>query len=157
MPAVLKLLGSLLLAAAGYGLGGYWLGQRQRHLEALRQLSLLLGRIRDEIEYRALPLGEILTLLQAEPGAGLLRLAECTELQCYRLTEPFTPQEQAALGPVFAGLGRRQGPESCRMLAYYQTRCAAFVAEAEREARQAKQLYRPAGLCGGLLAALLLL
>lgn len=154
---MLKLLGSLLLAAAGYGIGAYRLAQRQRHLEALRQLSLLLGRIRDEIEYRALPLGEILALLQTEPGAELLRLADCTALQCYRLPESFTPQEQAALNPTFAALGQRPGPESCRMLAYYQTRCAAFVAEAEREARQAKQLYRPAGLCGGLLAALLLL
>lgn len=154
---MIKLLGCLMLAAAGYGFGAWRLSLQSRHLAALRQLYQLLGRIWDEIEFRALPLEEILSLLQREPGFALLQLDRCRLLREYSLPEPFTQEERQTFRPAFAGLGLRTSPESCRMLAYYQRRCLAFTERAEKNAEKAKQLYRPFGLFTGLLAALLLL
>lgn len=154
---MIKLLGCLMLAAAGYGAGAWRLAQRQRHLAGLRQLYRVLGRIWDEIEFRALPTGEILRLLQQDPGLALLELDRCERLQAYSLPELFTPEERSAFDPAFRALGQGTSPESCRMLAYYQRRCMAFTERAEKSAEKAKRLYRPFGLCTGLLVALLLL
>lgn len=154
---MIKLLGCLMLAAAGYGAGAWRLAQQQRHLAALRQLYRLLGRVWDEIEFRALPTEEILTLVQQEPGFALLELGNCARLREYSLPEPFTKEERLAFGPAFMGLGQGTSPQSCRMLAYYQRRCLAFTEHAEKSVEKAKQLYRPFGLCSGLLAALLVL
>ena len=154
---MMKLTGCLLLALAGYGAGCWRLGQARRHLAALRQLELLLGRIRDEIAFRALPLEDILQMLRAEPGFGLLNLEGCGQLQRFCLPALFTPEERAALQPAFATLGQGSCAEASRTLAYYQRRCIAFTAQAEKEMDKAKQLYRPFGLCAGLLLAFLLL
>ena len=154
---MIKLMGCLMLAAAGYGAGAWRLAQQQRHLAALRQLYRLLGRVWDEIEFRALPTEQILRLLQGEPGFELLELDRCTALRSYALPELFSQEERAAFGPAFSGLGQGTSPESCRMLAYYQRRCLAFTERAEKNETKAKQLYRPFGLCTGLLVALLLM
>lgn len=146
-----------MLAAAGYGAGAWRLALRQKHLAALRQLYRLLGRVWDEIEFRALPTEEILAQLQREPGFELLELGPCKRLQEYSLPELFPPEERLAFAPAFSALGQGTSPESCRMLAYYQRRCLAFTEHAEKNAEKAKQLYRPFGLCAGLLAALMLL
>lgn len=153
----MKLTGCLLLALAGYGAGCWRLGQARRRFTALQQLELLLGRIRDEISFRALPLEDILLLLCAEPGFELLDLNSCTQLRLFCLPKLFTPEERTALQPAFAALGQGTSTEAGRILTYYQKRCAAFTARAEKELDKAKQLYRSFGLCAGLLAAFLLL
>lgn len=154
---MMKLAGCLLLALAGYGAGSWRLGQARRHLAALQQLELLLGRIRDEITFRALPLEDILLLLRTESGFGLLGLDLCSQLHLFCLPNLFKAEEREALQPAFATLGQSTGAQAGRTLAYYQKRCAAFTLKAEKELDKAKQLYRPFGLCAGLLTAFLLL
>lgn len=154
---MMKFAGCLLLALAGYGAGSWRLLQARRHLAALQQLELLLGRIRDEITFRALPLEDILLQLRTEPGFELLGLDVCGQLYQLCLPKLLTGEERAALQPAFATLGQSAGAQAGRTLAYYQKRCAAFALRAEKELDKVKQLYRPFGLCAGLLAAFLLL
>lgn len=153
----LRLLGVCLLIAAGYGAGLRRLQQLRSRVEALRQLGRMFARVQDEIEYRGLPLGEILELLRCEEGFERLELGACPDLQQLKLPVALSAAQRAALEGALRTLGQRTSQESTRQLAYYQKICASFTEQEELKLCNAEKLYRQLGLCAGALAALLFL
>lgn len=153
----LRTAGVVLLAVFGYGLGAWLLHWQLCRVRCLQQLEQLLGRIQDEIEYRALPLDEILYVLQQEDGFDCLDLKSCNTLHQLSLPPELLLNQRQLIQQALATLGQRTSQESCRQLEYYQKQCARFVSQERERLSSAQRLYRQLGVCGGLLAALVLL
>lgn len=152
-----RIIGAALLSVSGYGFGMYLLNQQIRRVKVLCQMERLLGRIQDEIEYRALPLDEILYLLRQETGFELLRLDRCQDLRQLVLPDVLSASQRQLLEEAMITLGQRTSQESSRQLEYYQRQCAGLIDQEREKLCNAQRLYRQLGVCGGLLAALVLL
>ena len=139
MSAAVLLFGAALVAFSGWAAGWWLTEKKRRRLAALEQLERLIALVQDEIVYRAATLSEILALLKARRDMPGLCLEECGQLEGF-----------------FTRLGSAAGQEEARHCAYYLKRCALLREGARQEYEQAKQLYTKAGLCCGVLAALML-
>lgn len=154
---LLKFLGAGLVVLAGAAAGWQKAARARRRVEILRQLEQLLARIQGEICYRATPLGDLLTQLQAEGAFPALELERCPSLREFCLPAVLTGAERQALQSFFPTLGQSTGQESARQGTYYQKQCAELLEQAQRQARTAEDLYTKLGLCAGALVALMLL
>lgn len=152
-----RIIGAALLAASGYGAGMYLLNQQIRRVKVLSQMERLLGRIQDEIEYRALPLDEILYVLRQETGFELLRLDRCQDLRQLIMPDVLSSSQRQMLEQAMITLGQRTSQESSRQMEYYQRQCTVLINQEHEKLCNAQRLYRQLGVCGGLLAALVLL
>ena len=156
MSVAVRLLGAGLLVLAGWGIGSWLAGKKHARLRALEELTVLIGRVRDEIVYRASPLSDILRGLRQAGDWAELGLEGCEALDKLSRPPALTADDWEQLGPFFRGLGCAGGEESERRCLYYEKKCAALRDAARRDHEQAKQLYAKAGLCCGALAALVL-
>lgn len=156
MSAAVRLLGAVLVVFSGWAAGWQLTEKKKRRLAALEQLERLIALVQDEIVYRATPLSEILSLLrqrQDMPGLCLDRHPSLQEFACPPdLDRPAWHQ----LEGFFTRLGCTSGQEEARHCAYFLKHCAGLREAAKKEYEQAKQLYAKAGLCCGVLAALVL-
>ena len=153
----LGILGGGMLALAGYGAGVCCLLYRRKRVCQLHALERLFSRIRDEIEYRGLPLDEILELLREDSALADLHLEACRDLHCMQLPAELTPEQKSCFHSALREAGCKTCEESVRSLAYYQNAALAFLQEETAQLKNAERSYRQLGLCMGLLAALILI
>lgn len=156
MSATVRLLGAALVVFAGWAVGWQMTEKKRRRLAALEQLERLITLVQDEIVYRAAPLSEILLFLKTRRDMPALCLEECGQLQAFSRPPDLDRPDWAQLEGFFTRLGSAAGQEEARHCAYYLKRCAHLRDGARQEYEQAKQLYTKAGLCCGVLAALML-
>ena len=154
---MIRLMGGILLALAGYGTGLQKFNMQKKRVQALCQLEWLFERIKNEIQYRELPLEEILAVLQMESNRmDLLCLNECHDLTQMKPPGNLRPVQYQQLKQAFESLGQRTSKESVVQLEYDQTLCRTF-AHREKEALMASEkLDRQLGFCVGVLLALFL-
>lgn len=156
MSAAVRLLGAALVVFSGWA-AGWWLAEKKRRrLAALEQLERLISLVQDEIVYRAAPLSEILALLKARRDMPGLCLEECSQLEAFSCPPDLDRPAWHQLEGFFTRLGCTSGQEEAKHCAYFLKRCAGLREAAKKEYEQAKQLYAKAGLCCGVLAALVL-
>ncbi len=153
----MKLIGGCLLIITGYGVGFRRVRLQEMRLETLNQLERMLARIRDEIQYRGIPLEEIRQLLLTLGGFEALHLDEYPALKDLKLPLVLAKNQRDVLEQVFQTLGQRTSQESTVQLDYYRQLCLEFAEEERKQLVSAKHLYRQIGVCAGLAVALLLL
>ena len=154
LPVTLKLVGAVLLTLAGSGAG--WQRRRSTRLQVLEleQIERLIDTIHCEVQYRALPLDEVYEMVRGSGEFSRLGLERVSGLRELRLPLEIRPERRARLEAFFGELGCAGAEETCRQTEYYLRLCRGYIQAAREEALRAARLELPAGICLGMLAAI---
>ncbi len=156
MTVMLKLLGVCLMGVAGFALGFekarvLWLRQT-----FWRELGRMLAQIRDEIQFRALPMPQLLCQLRDLGQYPHLGLESCQSLDCFAFPDYIPAGEAALFQPLFRCIGQVTSQELCEQMEYYLPLCQRSQEQVQQAYQAASRFYPRFGVCAGLLAALLL-
>lgn len=122
----------------------------------LEQTERLIDVVRCEVQYRALPMDELYEAVRACGEFSLLGLDRAEGLRELRFPEEITEARRKQLECFFQGIGCVGTEETCRQADYYYRLCGAYIQAAKAEALRAARLELPAGVCIGMLAAIML-
>lgn len=156
MTWLIKLIGAVLLGSAGFLFGAEQSAVLRKRANFWSELARMLTQIQDAVYYRALVTSSLLEELQSGDYPHLL-LNHCTDLNDYRFPEYISPVDAAAFKSIFAQIGQVSTRELCDQIPYYVELARQNSARQEKEYLAAARLYPQAGVCAGLMAALLLL
>lgn len=164
---MLKLLGSLMLIAAG-ALSGYSASHRYlRRIEMLRGLLRMYGEICIRLEYSLMTFAELIESLREDPAFSVFGFLDVdTEVCDIRLrildsldslSDRFDPASLENLRSFFVRLGTTdiQGQLSYAKMA--QSRQKEILASSSPVLEQKAKLSRTLGLLGGAFAAIMLI
>ena len=168
-----RLLGALLVAAAGTALGLQAAGRLRQRTAVLSAVVGVLTLLRGEIGDRRSPMPEIAARLAREAPeccrgwfvrleAGLSRLNGESFAAVWRRTLeeaelPLDGEERESLARLGLSLGRYDAPEQSAAIDRCLREMEAFRARAGETARTQGRLYTGLGLAGGLMLAVILL
>ncbi len=141
---------------------GLWCGNEmvrrwRSHRLALEETIQMLWQILDEIQYRALPVSDILHVLQNNNQYTFLPVKACVQLQCLSPPGYFSKEEARRFVHCFSDLGHKGVQGQCEQLRHdieYFQGCAEQIREKERAAAA---ICPKIGFCVGAMAALALL
>ena len=153
---IIKLIGAVLVGAAGFLFGAEQAAVLRRRTTFWSELSCMLTQIQDAVHYRAPTTSCLLEELQAGNYPHLM-LGECLALESYRFPAYIPPGDSAPFHPLFEQIGQVSAQELCGQMPYYIELARQNGARQEKDYRAAVRLYPQAGVCAGLMAALLLL
>lgn len=153
---VLKLAGAVLVGTAGFLFGTEQAAKLRRQASFWSELARMLSQIQDAVHYRALSTPCLLEELRAGDYPHLL-LNNCTALDCYRFPAYIPSGDTAAFASLFTQIGQVSAQELCDQIPYYVELARQNSARREKEYQAAARIYPQAGICTGLMAALLLL
>ena len=161
---MLKVLGAVLLVLAGAGAGYLQSHKLRRRKERLRTFLEFLSAARTEISYAALPVEEILE----RHGQGLdflapyfaARTAGAPFLQAWdkAVHSPLLTQEDRAVVSGFGdGFGASDTEGQMAHCGLYMDLTRKLLAGAEEDCARKCKLYQMLGICGGAVAALVII
>ena len=152
---LLKILGAVLLGIAGFSLGAEKAGRIRANSRFWAELGQMLGQVQDSIRYRAL---ELPLLMEELHNADYphLSLGSCTRLSDFQFPDDIPSGDAAPFLSLFAQIGQVTAEELCGQVDYYIALCRQNSAKQEKEYAAAARLFPQAGMCTGLMAALLL-
>ncbi|WP_294526556.1 hypothetical protein [uncultured Allofournierella sp.] len=153
---LIKLSGAVLVGAAGFLFGAEQAAVLQRRAAFWAELANMLAQIQDAVYYRALATPCLLEELRTGNYPHLM-LGECLALESYRFPAYIPPGDSAPFHPLFEQIGQVSAQELCGQMPYYIELARQNGARQEKDYRAAARLYPQAGVCAGLMAALLLL
>lgn len=149
--------GGTLIVFSGFWCGNEMVRKWRSHRLALEETTQMLWQILEEVQYRALPVPDILHVLQKNDQYMFLALKECMQLQCLSPPDYFSKEEAARFTYCLSELGRKGTQAQCEQLrndiVYFQ-KCGEQIREKERAAAA---ICPKIGLCVGAMAALALL
>lgn len=153
---LIKLTGAALVGAAGFLFGTEQAARLRRQASFWSELARMLAQIQDAVHYRALATPCLLEELRAGDYPHLL-LNNCISLERYCFPAYVPPGDAAAFGALFTQIGQVSAQELCDQIPYYVELARQNSMRQEKEYQAAARLYPQAGICAGLMAALLLL
>ncbi|MDY4167696.1 MAG: hypothetical protein SOY27_09465 [Fournierella sp.] len=153
---VIKLSGAVLVGTAGFLFGAEQAAVLRRRAVFWSELAGMLTQIQDAVRYRALATPCLLEELQAGEYPHLM-LDNCFALEAYQFPTYISPGDAAPFGPLFGQIGQVSAQELCGQMPYYIELARQNGDRQEKEYKAAARLYPQAGVCAGLMAALLLL
>ena len=153
---VLKLSGAVLVSISGFLFGAEQAAGLHRQALFWAELARMLAQIQDAVHYRALATPCLLEELRAGDYPHLL-LNNCTALESYCFPAYIPPGETASFSSFFMQIGQISAQELCEQIPYYVELARQNSARQEKKYQAAARLYPQAGICTGLMAALLLL
>jgi len=152
----LRLLGALLLTAAG--MGGGWAGarRRQRECEQAARFGNLLAYLGQLLAYQALPGTVLLARALQFTGADGTALAHCTTLAELPVPACLPSPLQNELHSELAALETLPRTAASDALQRLAGLCRTQAGTMQAAADEAKRLWPRLGACAGLLAAIML-
>lgn len=155
MMLLLKFLGAALLGLAGFSLGTEKAIGFRTKARFWGELGQMLGQIQDAVRYRALSMPRLMEELRAGEYPHL-DLEHCASLAEFQFPGYIAPGDAAPFTPLLEQIGQVTAEELCEQMEYYIALCRQNSARQEQEYAAAARLYPQAGVCTGLMAALLL-
>lgn len=170
----LKIAGSVLVVAAGAGIGFSLAGRCSERPRQLRQAVSCLSALASYIGYASLPLGEALVRaaggVAGPAGDFFRRTAAVLAERGWQTPAQAMEEALAAAGPTLAwqrpereimlllgaNLGATNREEQQKYLALVTDQLRRLEQEATRLRDQNARMYRYLGVCGGLAVAILL-
>ena len=153
---IIKLIGAVLVGAAGFLFGAEQAAVLRRRTTFWSELACMLTQIQDAVHYRAPTTSCLLEELQAGNYPHLM-LSECSSLEAYQFPAYISSGDATPFRPLFEQIGQVSVQELCGQMPYYIELARQNSARQEKEYRAAARLYPQAGVCAGLMVALLLL
>lgn len=154
--SLLRAAGACLVLLAGYGGGRcVWLHHRAqwRQLHTFARLLLYLQGV---LRYQPLTGADLLRRAGAYPEFAELGLKLCTELAGLPLPAALPAAQREELNDGLRQISLQPREEACATLGRMAALCEDVAQRAQREAEAARALWPRLGLCGGVLAVILL-
>lgn len=173
----IKLLGVVLVVAAGAGFGAYPVHKIKERAKEFEILYFCLLRLKSEIGHGGKPLPEAIKTAagsKIEDKAGtcrrvmqtlasrLEREREAYETQLRRCVEEgfrdgvLTKEEQDAFVETFLLLGGGDKEKQMQMLSYYAETICQTIGQEKHKKKEKSYLYRSLGILGGIFLSVLL-
>ncbi len=169
-----RLVGSVLVAAAAAGAGQEAGRRAERRVAELRALVLAVGIVQSEVTFALTPLAEALVRAGGAAGGEVGALLESWAVALGRgRAEPrasfraalaghaerlaLLPDDLQPVAELVESLGRSDRDDQGRHLQRAGLRLGAIADRLEPEARRSARLLRALGLLGGVAAAILVL
>lgn len=156
MKEALRILGGILLVAAGTGCGAAIYGRKHRQWQQLHTFARLMAYLGELLSYQPLSGRELLGRAARYPAFARLGVAKCCELATLPLPEclPLAAQMEVRQGLEQIALEPRAN--ACTTLRHLESLCEEAAATRWEEAQAARRLWPRLGACAGMLAAILL-
>ena len=156
-----KLLGALLLTAAGALLGWDRTREKKQRAALLRELSASLGLMADELSLLRTPLPSVFEKLRGSPFFQLLHAgfgSEALETLWTRAAASLDlgEAERASLSSLGAVVGRYDAPRQTAEIALVRARLDRAAEDCERELAGRARSYAGLGACLGAMLSVIL-
>lgn len=155
LSAALRLVSTLLLCAAGGGLGLAAAQKQERRWRQVHTFARLLSYMGQTLRYLPLPADELLARAAAYPEFAAIGLADCTALAALPPPAALPAPKRDEVQSLLCAAGESDRTGACEMLTAAAALCEESAAEKAPTLRQAYSLWPKLGVCGGLLAAVL--
>ncbi len=156
MSEMIRVLGGLLLVAAGTG-GGIAVYSRKYHQwRQLHTFARLLAYLRELLAYQPLNGGELLARAARYPAFARLGVGECGTLAALPLPGSLPPGTRQELQQGLEQLAFEPRSNACATLKRLETLCEDAAVSKREESQAARRLWPRLGACAGMLAAILL-
>lgn len=150
-------LGAILIAAAGFWCGNELVQRLRRQRLALEEAARLLQKILDDIQYRNLPVRDILHHLQNEDSYSFFDLSAIQKLQDLSPPNCLSGEVRTRLTQGLSQLGQQglqcQCEQLVREIQYLQERAK----ELREKERASAAVFPKIGFCAGAMMALAIL
>ena len=146
---------TLLLCAAGGGLGLAAAQKQERRWGQVHTFARLLSYIGQTLQYLPLPAADLLERAAAYPEFAALGAAACTQLSDLAPPTALPAPKRDEMQSLLRAAGESDRAGACEMLAAAAALCEDAAAERLPALRQARCLWPKLGVCAGLLAAVL--
>ena len=156
MTVVLRLLGGVLLVAAGTGGGVAVYARKQRQWRQLHTFARLLDYLRELLAYQALNGRELLARAARYPAFARLGVTGGGTLAALPMPECLPAAVQLEIRQGLEQLALAPRASACATLRRLEALCEEAAAQKQEEARAARRLWPRLGACAGMLAAILL-
>ena len=155
LSAALRLVSTLLLCAAGGGLGLAAAQKQERRWRQVHTFARLLSYMGQTLRYLPLPAAELLERAAAYPEFAALGAAACTQLGNLAPPAALPAPKRDEVQSLLCAAGESDRTGACEMLTAAAALCEESAAEKAPTLRQVRSLWPKLGVCGGLLAAVL--